>query len=362
MSRSRSSSSTPSSSSPAAMAVADAALVEAKQHIKACRKLKGIGITNAKKITNTLQGSIWRTSQYPWSNTSCDILASVIKITNRRLHRHSLGVIAGTTFKVSEDILLEQSILKYLTEDKDCPKSIVRYYKFVQTSTDFFLVMEDGGSCLFDFVRDAHRLIRKRKIALSEWRKVVVIVFKQVIQCVDFIHSKNIVHFDLSLENLVVNDIKIELDKNMKTNKSRLRFVVEDIQVKLCDFGLAELFTKDKCLSSKHHGKKQYKSPEVIDGKRNFDGKLNDIWCVGVIIFMIATGCPPWDIASNKDRTYRYVMKKSIRDLLRVWKMTKYVDNDLIDLLEGIFKCEEERMCWREIKDHPFTLKAFQMY
>eukprot|EP00483_Globobulimina_turgida_P006704 UN06714 len=60
-------------------------------------------------------------------------------------------------------------------------------------------------------------------------------------------HSKNVVHFDISLENLLVNDIKIEIVTNMKSKKSKLKFVTNDIQVKLCDFGTDGILFTDLC-------------------------------------------------------------------------------------------------------------------
>eukprot|EP01083_Nonionella_stella_P166948 559778_1 len=147
-----------------------------------------------KKITDTLQGSIWRvykTASEPGESTNF-----VIKITNKCLHKYSIGIVGNSTYSVSEDILAEQCILKYLTLQNQCPKSIVKFHRFCKTSSDYFLIMEDGGTCLFDFVREAHDLLRGKKLAMSEWHKVVTIIYNQLLECIDFIHSKNVVHFD----------------------------------------------------------------------------------------------------------------------------------------------------------------------
>eukprot|EP01084_Bolivina_argentea_P050215 92334_1 len=314
---------------------------------KVYRRLVKMCFINPTKVTDTLQGSIWRatksqtnqSARYIYDPSSC----TVIKVTNRYLHQLQVGIIGTSTYRVNEDILLEQSILKYLTQQTKCPHSIVKFHRFFKTNQNYYLVMEDGGSCLFDFVRNAHKLIRNKRIGPSEWRKVTHIMFSQIVECMEFIHSKNVVHFDISLENFLVNDIKIEVVTNLKSKKSRLRFVTKEIQVKLCDFGLAELFTKDECLSSKHAGKKQYKSPEVVSNKKQFHAKKNDIWCFGVAIFMIATGCPPWEIASRNDKTFSYVMHHSIGDLLKYWKIIDDVDPHLVDLLNRIFKYEKKK-------------------
>lgn len=53
--------------------------------------------------------------------------------------------------------------------------------------------------------------------------------------------------------------------------------------------GLAEIFSKKSDYkSNKFCGKSCYKSPEVTskNKRKGFNAKLNDIWCLGVCLFM----------------------------------------------------------------------------
>jgi len=176
---------------------------------------------------------------------------------------------------------------------------------------------------------------------------------KQMIECVDFLHSKDVVHFDISLENWLINDVKVAIDgKNAET--TNIHFLTDTIQIKLCDFGLAQKFTKSECLSSKWSGKKQYKSPEVISKKRCFDAKSNDIWCVGMCLFMLAAGVPPWFVAHTSDKLYSFVLKNSILDLIKKWNLLNYVDTNLIHLFDAIFQSEENRVNSNYIKQYIF--------
>ena len=59
--------------------------------------------------------------------------------------------------------------------------------------------MENGGNSLFDFIQKAHGFVANGKIAMTEWHKTVQIMFKQMIESIEYIHSKNICHFDISL-------------------------------------------------------------------------------------------------------------------------------------------------------------------
>ncbi len=68
-------------------------------------------------------------------------------------------------------------------------------------------------------------------------------------------HSKNICHRDLKLENLLLDD---------------------DGNVKIADFGLATKFRPGECLS-RRCGSEEYTAPELILG-HDYDGRAVDIW------------------------------------------------------------------------------------
>ena len=101
--------------------------------------------------------------------------------------------------------------------------------------------MEDGGSSFFNFIKKAHQLIRTGQIDIDHWHQVVHIIFRQMVEAIAYIHSLNIAHFDISLENWLINDVKVDVvEINGQTHK--LKFILKDIQVKICDFGTLSLF------------------------------------------------------------------------------------------------------------------------
>eukprot|EP00483_Globobulimina_turgida_P001546 UN01548 len=254
---------------------------------------------------------------------------SVIKITNQFLHKHSMSVVGNKVYSVSEDIFLEQSILKYLQQQENYPKSIVKCQQFFRTDTSYYLVMSDGGNSLFVFMQKAHQLIRAGKIELSHWKNVCRLIFKQMLECVEFLHSNNVCHFDISCENFLINDVPIEIvEECVDTKQHKIRFLVDNIQIKLCDFGLAQLFISDKCLSDKYVGKANYKSPEVINKKIGFDARKNDIWCMGVSLWMILTGSNLFNIAQLSDLIFAHVINGYLGFLVEKWNMQSYVDRD----------------------------------
>eukprot|EP01084_Bolivina_argentea_P238144 400091_1 len=309
--------------------------------------LKRIGFNDGTKLSDTLQGMIWRAEKI---NANGEIETAVIKITNQYLHAHSAAFVKNKLYKVKENVLTEQSILKYLTHDDNCPESIIQFYNFFKTNTDYWLVMQDGGECLFDFIQKGQELIQSGCIDASEWEKVTTVIIKQMIECIQYIHSKNVVHFDISLENFLINDVGIVILSNKNGKVNKIKFKTDDIKIKLCDFGLAQKFTKKDCFSNRICGKKQYKSPEVCYQVKGFNAKQNDIWCLGVCIFILATGGCPWGMAHESDDIYVYAMQYSIGNLLKQWNIN--INKNIIVLLDSIFRFETERANINEIKKY----------
>jgi len=157
-------------------------------------------------------------------------------------------------------------------------------------------------------------------------------------------------HFDISLENFLINGVQTE---HIKASK-QIRFVnLESVQIKLCDFGLAEYFeTEQNFLSNKYCGKIGYQSPEINHKKKGFNAASNDIWCLGVVLFSLSIGTAPWRRAHESDTMFMYIINGQIDKLLTVWNKMHYVDWNWIDLISSIFQYEDKRVDIKAIKEH----------
>ena len=159
---------------------------------------------------------------------------------------------------------------------------------------------------------------------------------------------------------MLVNDLDVAIDE-----KENLKFIIDSktnpVQMKICDLGLSEICYKDKngnvvFATSKKAGKRNYKSPEMImiGGDQTLNGAANDVWCLGVSLFMMVIGGAPWQIAHINDKQFRLVMDGKTMKVIKKWGRTQYVSAELIDLLESIFKYEDKRITISELKQHPW--------
>lgn len=109
-----------------------------------------------------------------------------------------------------------------------------------------------------------------------------------IINALDHMHSKNLVHRDLKTENIMIDDY---------------------FNIKLVDFGFSEVRNKySSGILSTYLGTTSYASPELLAHKQYY-GVSNDIFAVGVIMFVLVTGNMPFRIASPKDPHYSLICK-----------------------------------------------------
>ncbi|XP_047310069.1 CBL-interacting serine/threonine-protein kinase 23-like [Impatiens glandulifera] len=163
--------------------------------------------------------------------------------------------------KMIDQIKREISTMKLIRHP-----NVVRMYEVMASKTKIYIVLElvTGGE-LFD------RIATKKRLNEPEARKY----FQQLINTVDYCHSRGVFHRDLKPENLL-------LDGNG--------------DLKVSDFGLSALpqqFREDGLLHT-NCGTPNYVSPEVIHDK-GYDGAKADIWSCGVILFTLMAGRIPFE-------------------------------------------------------------------
>jgi calcium-dependent protein kinase len=114
---------------------------------------------------------------------------------------------------------------------------------------------------------------------------------------VNHLHSKNVVHRDLKPENFLFT----------KTSKKS--------EIKIIDFGLSAKFDADFNRLNSVVGTPYFVAPEVLAGSYS---KECDVWSLGVIMYILLSGEPPFNGANPKE-VFRKVMKVDFNFELAVW-------------------------------------------
>eukprot|EP00099_Drosophila_melanogaster_P025788 NP_725590.1 uncharacterized protein Dmel_CG4945, isoform A [Drosophila melanogaster] len=114
-------------------------------------------------------------------------------------------------------------------------------------------------------------------------------VAKQLASAIDYMHSKDIVHRDIKLDNVLIYRSDFQ-------------------RIKLCDFG--ESFPTGSTVERRNEWL-PYSPPEVLEIKPEGSYKADpshDVWQFGIVIFVCLTGCLPWQKAASDDPRYvRYL-------------------------------------------------------
>lgn len=157
--------------------------------------------------------------------------------------------------------------------------NVIRMYEVMASKTKIYIVLEfvTGGE-LFD------KIATKGRLKEDEGRKY----FQQLINAVDYCHSRGVFHRDLKPENLL-------LDANG--------------MLKVSDFGLSALpqQVREDGLLHTTCGTPNYVAPEVINNK-GYDGAKADLWSCGVILFVLMAGYLPFE-DSNLAALYKKIFK-----------------------------------------------------
>ena len=187
--------------------------------------------------------------------------------------RHKTTKVLRCVKKLSKKDLTEEEKLKLVEEvsiqrNLDHP-NIVKVLEFYQNEKYFFIVTEflEGGE-LFDRIMECQ--------SFSE--EMAANVMEQILSAVLYLHKHGFIHRDLKPENIIFET---------KDPKSK---------IKVIDFGTSCQYEQGSKLKKKL-GTPYYIAPEVL--KRYYDEKC-DVWSMGVIMYILLCGYPPFNGPNDK--------------------------------------------------------------
>ncbi|KAK2830000.1 hypothetical protein Q5P01_017931 [Channa striata] len=200
--------------------------------------------------------------------------------------------------------------------------SIVTLRDVFESRAEVVLILElvSGGE-LFDFIAEKENLLESEAIEFM----------KQILEGLKFMHSKNVAHFDLKPENIMLSDK-----------------VLPHPKIKLIDFGLAHLFLPGEEYRSTS-GTPQYIAPEVINNEPL--STAADMWSIGVITYILLSGLSPFQ-GDTDEETLKNIIAMNYQFDAQHFSMTTSMAKDFIQKL--LLKNHDERMTAEECLLHPW--------
>ena len=175
--------------------------------------------------------------------------------------------------RTKQKLISEIKIHKSLNHE-----NIVKFERYFEDEENVYIIME------LCYNNTLHELLKRRK-KLTELETQYYVYY--LIKALQYIHSLKIIHRDLKLANL---------------------FLTENMQMKLGDFGLAALLRFDGERKRSLCGTPNYMAPEILEGKTGHSFEV-DIWSIGIIIYILLIGKPPFETTSAKETLKRIRMK-----------------------------------------------------
>jgi fused len=183
-----------------------------------------------------------------------------------------------------------------------------------ETSHEFCVVTEFAQGELFEILED------DRSLGEPEVRKIA----QQLVHALYYLHSHRIIHRDMKPQNILISANGI---------------------VKLCDFGFARSMSTNTIVLTSIKGTPLYMAPELVQ-ELPYNHTV-DLWSLGVIIYELFVGTPPF--YTNSIYTLIHLIVKD---------PVKFPDNmspEFKSFLQGLLnKTPSERLSWPELLSHPF--------
>lgn len=210
-----------------------------------------------------------------------------------------------------DQVLLEINIMRSL----DHP-NIVRIFEYFETISRIHIVIEycSGGELFSDIIK---------KATFSEPQAMKVL--HELLLAVSYIHENQIAHRDIKPENILLEDQS------------------EFAEIKLIDFGSASNVMP---VMQEKRGTIYYMAPEVIQGEYT---QLCDMWSVGVILYLLLTGVPPF-LGREKEVSEK-ILNFEVDYSGEVWNLVSAQGKDLI---RNLLCPENQRIQAKNALAHPW--------
>jgi len=233
-------------------------------------------------------------------------------------------------------------------------KNIVKLHEVIKRDKNIYIIMEYiNGGTLLDYLTSYKKMHNDKPFP----QKIIQYFLKQIVDGLIHIHSKDVLHRDIKLENILLNfppEIK-------KENRDYTQ-----AQIKIIDFGLStqlrhyQYKDKDKkTLAQSAVGTPMYMDPIILSKYDKYGGikkyqlydEKCDIWSLGAITYEMLTG-------------QNLFQAKNMTDLLNKIKKGNYflnvneLSSEIISFLNCMLQYKpEKRLSAQELAKHQFLTR-----
>ncbi|CAL9046221.1 unnamed protein product [Musa banksii] len=286
----------------------------------------------ASEVTGDLESSTSFTETHDSISEKCEVIGlsdfEVLKLVGKGAFGKVFQVKKRGTSEIyamkvmRKDKIMEKNHAEYMKAERDIltkvdhPFIVQLRYSF-QTKYRLYLVLDfiNGGHLFFQLYN--HGLFRE---------DLARTYAAEIVSAVSHLHANGIMHRDLKPENILLD---------------------ADGHAMLTDFGLAKEFDENT-RSNSLCGTLEYMAPEIVLGKGH--DKAADWWSVGILLFEMLTGKPPF-FSSNREKMQQKIMREKI-------KLPAYLSSEAHSLLKGLLQKEASKRLGsgpggsNEIKNH----------
>ena len=250
----------------------------------------------------------------------------VEKETNKK--KYALKVINKDFLSRTERT--EEALVERLILSRCKHPSIVRLSLSFQSKNKLFFVMEYCPN------KDLDELLRKFGTFDPD---LALQIICELVNVIDYLHNEmNISHNDLKPSNIL-------LDANFHIKL--IDFSTAKIKGKIFDKHKGDFIPSEESISKDIIGTAEFISPEMVNQKIT-DYKTNDIWALGIIIYMIFNGVSPFK--DKNDFMTLDKVKEGKFDFIK-----KDIPDDVIDLINNILiEDTNKRLNIKQIKEHKY--------
>ena len=226
--------------------------------------------------------------------------------------------------KIKRSLLDNEEKIDHLLRDFNILKTlnhsnIIQVFEFYVDEEYVSIVTEYcAGGELFDLI------IEKSSFTEND----AATYFIQMVSAIAYCHQKKLVHCDLKPENIVLPQKGIKI-------------------LKIIDFGSAAYVDKNKL--TEKFGTVYYIAPEVLKG--SYDEKC-DIWSLGVILYVMLSGKPPFGGNTDNDILY------NVRNSDPSYSPTRFPNTSplALDLLRKMLERDTgRRLSCEDVMKHPWV-------